>query len=167
MKQLFTIGYEGTMLDAFLATLDKARIDVLLDIREFPVSRRKGFSKNVLYEALTKIDIDYRHERQLGSPRNIRHKLREDGNYKIFFREFDRHLKKQTDLLLQLTEELRGNVALMCYEKDHTHCHRSPVGNALAEIVGLTPKHLEVNNGEQRKAGQTPYTDPSQGLSPA
>ena len=45
MKGLFTIGYEGVSLDDFLATLENTAIDVLLDIREFPVSRRKGFSK--------------------------------------------------------------------------------------------------------------------------
>ena len=167
MKQLFTIGYEATTMDAFLTTLDGARINILLDIREIPVSRRKGFSKKALCEALADVDIDYRHERQLGSPKKIRHKLREDGNYKTFFREFNQHLKKQTDLLLKLADELSGNVAIMCYEQDHTQCHRSSVGNALAEITGLTLKHLEVNNGGQRKACQTPHTDIGQGISPA
>ena len=57
MKRLFTIGYEGISLDDFLITLDKANINVLLDIREFPISRRKGFSKNALCDALSRIDI--------------------------------------------------------------------------------------------------------------
>ena len=167
MKGLFTIGYEGVSLDEFLTTLEDSEIDILLDIRELPISRRKGFSKSTLSEALIECDIDYRHERQLGSPKKIRHKLREDGNYKSFFRAFEKHLKRQTGLLGELTEELNGNVALMCYEKDHTLCHRFSVVNTLADMLGLTPIHLEVKHDETRKARQTAHPDLSQSLSPA
>ena len=167
MKQLFTIGYEGAVLEDFLITLDKANIDVLLDVRELPISRRKGFSKTALAEALVERDIDYRHEKQLGSPKTIRHKLREDGDYKAFFQAYNRHLKRQGKILLKLTEELSGNVALMCYEKDHARCHRISVVDALSEILELTPVHLEVNYNASRKARQTTYSDLSQSLSPA
>ena len=167
MKRLFTIGYEGAMLEDFLATLSKANIDVMLDIREIPISRRKGFSKTALSAALAGVNIGYRHEKQLGSPKNIRHQLREDGDYKAFFRAFNRHLQRQNGLLLELTEELEGNVALMCYEKDHTLCHRNSVVNVLSEMLGLSPKHLEVKHNESRKICQTAYLDISQTLSPA
>lgn len=167
MKRLFTIGYEGANLEEFLTTLGNARIDVLLDIRELPMSRRKGFSKNALCEALAEIDIDYRHEKQLGSPKSVRHKLREDGDYQAFFQAFNRHLKKQNDLLLTLTEELNGNVALMCYEKDPSLCHRSSVVDALAEMLDIRPKHLEVGYSATRKARQTADSNISQGISSA
>ena len=142
MKKLFTIGYEGAALDDFVLTLQSAKIDVLLDVRELPISRRKGFSKTALGDALTVAGIDYRHEKLLGSPRTIRHRLREDGNYPRFFREFDRHLKEQGALLTLLAHELKGNVALMCYERDHEACHRRSVADALAELLGKTPTHL-------------------------
>jgi uncharacterized protein (DUF488 family) len=164
VKGLFTIGYEGTSLDDFLAALENSAIDVLLDIREIPISRRQGFSKNALNEALAEIDINYRHERSLGSPKAIRHKYREDGNHQAFFRAFERYLLKQNSLLLELADELRGNVALMCYEKDHTQCHRSSVVNALAEISGLEPTHLEVNPNEQGKTRHTSHKDHRQGI---
>ena len=167
MKRLFTIGYEGVTLDEFLSTLENTAISVLLDIREIPISRRKGFSKNALSEALAVKDIGYRHERSLGSPKTIRHKLREDGNYQAFFRAFDRYLLKHNSLLRELVEELNGNVVLMCYEKDHTQCHRSSVVNALAEISGLKPTHLEVNSNERRKASHTPHSDYCQSVSAA
>ena len=95
MKKLFTIGYEGAALGDFVRALKAAEINVLLDVRELPISRRKGFSKTVLGDALTKAGIVYRHEKQLGSPRTIRHRLREDGNYSRFSREFNRHLIEQ------------------------------------------------------------------------
>jgi Uncharacterized conserved protein len=158
VKGLFTIGYEGIRLDDFLAVLENSAIDILLDIREIPVSRRKGFSRNALSEALAEVDINYRHERSLGSPKAIRHKFRADGNHQAFFRAFNRYLIKQSSLLQELAEELKGNVVLMCYEKDHTQCHRSSVVNALAEISGLKPTHLEVKPNERRKARHRPVS---------
>ncbi|MHB8473742.1 MAG: hypothetical protein ACYDC8_13035 [Gammaproteobacteria bacterium] len=50
MKKLFTIGYEGTALDDFMRTLKAAKIDGLLDVRELPMSRRKGFFALMCYE---------------------------------------------------------------------------------------------------------------------
>ena len=144
MKRLLTIGYEGANLEDFIQILLDAKTDLLLDVREIPISRRKGFSKTALKQALAEAGIEYRHEKQLGSPKQIRHRLREDWNYKRFFGDFNRHLNRQTDLLEQLVEELTGNVALMCYEKDHTTCHRSSVVDKLAGSLGLKPIHLHV-----------------------
>lgn len=166
MKKLFTIGYEGAKLDDFVETLRAAKIDVLVDIREIPVSRRRGFSKTALGEAVEALGIAYRHERQLGSPKAIRHRLREDGDYARFFRDFDRHLVKQGELLEALAQELKGNVALMCYEKDHTDCHRRSVAEALAELAGKTPIHLGVGD-HAREAPEAARSYSRQGLSAA
>ena len=167
MKQIFTIGYEGADLGEFGATLQKAKIDVLLDVRELPISRRRGFSKTALREALQAGGLDYRHERQLGSPKDLRHRLREDKNYRYFFRAFERHLAKQASLLEQLTDELEGNVALMCYERNYQLCHRSAVAQALATLTDLTPNHLGVNNNDPRKAPHSAHPHLGEGLSPA
>ena len=59
MKKLFTIGYEGAALDDFMRTLKTAKVDVLLDVRELPMSRRKGFSKTVLGGALTVLALSH------------------------------------------------------------------------------------------------------------
>jgi uncharacterized protein (DUF488 family) len=166
MKKLFTIGYEGAALDDFMRALKAARIDVLLDVRELPISRRKGFSKTALGGALTEAGIRYRHEKQLGSPKTIRHRLREDGNFPRFFRDFDLHLMEQTALLETLAEELKGNVALMCYEKDHEECHRRSVANALAGLLGKTPIHLGVDN-HARETSKAARSYPRQGVSAA
>ena len=71
MDKLFTIGYEGADLKEFLTVLKNAGTDVLLDVRELPMSRRKGFSKNALKAALAEVGIDYRHEKRLGSPKDV------------------------------------------------------------------------------------------------
>ena len=72
LSGLTTIGYEGASLPAFLATLKDAGVTRLLDIRELPISRRKGFSKTPLSQALAGVGIEYQHERALGAPRSIR-----------------------------------------------------------------------------------------------
>ena len=166
MKKLFTIGYEGAALDDFMHALKMAKINVLLDVRELPISRRKGFSKTALGDALTEAGITYRHEKQLGSPKLIRHRLREDGNYPRFFREFDQHLNKQLTLLKTLAAVLKGNVALMCYEKNHEECHRRSVAHALAGLLDKTPIHLGVDD-HARKTSEAARSYPRQGVSAA
>lgn len=151
MRKLSTIGYEGAELDDFIETLRMAKVDVLLDVRELPISRRRGFSKTALMAALSDAGIDYRHEKRLGSPKAIRHELREDWDYDRFFDAFDEHLAEQTDVLDTLARGLAGHVALLCFERDHKTCHRTPVAAALAARVQLKPVHLGVQNHAQRQ----------------
>lgn len=141
IKRIVTIGYEGADQADFLATLDAIGVNVLLDVRELAISRRKGFAKNALREGLASIGVDYRHEPRLGSPKDVRHQLREDGDLSSFFKRFDRYLASQQDLLKELAEDLDGTVALLCFERDHTTCHRRSVAAALHEITGIAPKH--------------------------
>ena len=164
MKNIFTIGYEGTRLEDFLTTLRAANIDLLLDVREIPISRRRGFSKTAIGQALEASGICYRHEKQLGSPKTIRHRLREDGNYGCFFNAFEKHLAKQRSLLKVLAKELKGNVALMCYEKDHRSCHRNLVADAFSALLGKSPIHLG-GGGHAREASETPRPHSSQSFS--
>lgn len=144
MRAIRTIGYEGASLGDFIATLHAANITLLLDVREFPISRRNGFSKNRLAEHLADEGIEYRHERALGSPKTIRYRLKESGDYDEFFREYDRYLETQSELLSQLAQELSGSVVLLCYERDPDSCHRKSVARALGELTDKKPKHLGV-----------------------
>lgn len=153
MRKLFTIGYEGAQLADFLATLARHRVSVVVDVRELPLSRRKGFSKNSLAGALATDGILYQHEKALGAPRDIRHRLRDDGNLATYFRGFDRYLATQATALEHLAETCMGNVALLCFERDYKTCHRSSVARELGRLADLVPVHLEVGgHGSVRKA---------------
>lgn len=152
IQGLVTIGYEGASLADFLATLELAGVTTLLDIREIAMSRRPGFAKTALREGLTSVGIAYLHEPRLGSPKEIRYQLRDDGNYTRFFRHFERYLSTQTTLLEELAEQLGGTVALLCYERDYTQCHRRSVADALSAITGIKPKHQGVQGHAQRQA---------------
>ena len=144
LRELMTIGYEGAGVEDFLSTLTAAGVTTLLDIREIAASRRRGFAKTALRANLASIGIAYRHEPKLGSPRLIRHRLRETGNLEQFFLDFDRYLGTQQDLLMRLAGELAGSVVLLCYECDHRACHRRSVAAALTAITGVKPKHMMV-----------------------
>ncbi|MBS0315666.1 MAG: DUF488 domain-containing protein [Proteobacteria bacterium] len=144
---MLTIGYEGASLEDFIATLKAASVTMLLDVRELPISRRKGFSKRALSDALEAEGISYRHERDLGSPKAIRHQLHEDHDYDQFFGAFTTYLKSQRPLLKKLAAELDGRVALMCFERDPATCHRSIVAKQLETLTQLKTKHLGVMHG--------------------
>ena len=144
MPALFTIGYEKAALSDFLATLQHNAIDSLLDVRELPISRRKGFSKNVLREAVETAGIRYQHEKRLGAPKWLRDQLKHDHDYKIFFKRYKEHLTQQNDLLEQLAHNWAGRVALVCYERSYHECHRSIIAEALIPLINLQPIHLKV-----------------------
>jgi uncharacterized protein (DUF488 family) len=166
IENILTIGYEGSSLPDFLATLKQQGVDCLLDIREYPGSRRKGFSKNILKEELASYGIGYHHEKQLGSPRDIRHQLREDANYQAYFQAFNEYIDTQTNLIENLASQLTGTVVLLCYERDYKICHRSSVAKRFEQFINKKPVHI----GVRKDASKITYPksmDFSQSLPPA
>src|SRR5437879_3867713 len=128
MASLFTIGYEGRNIDEFVKILQHSRIRRVVDIRQIPLSRKRGFSKTKLLERLASEGIAYAHIRELGSPKVIRHELRRDWDYEKFFRAFDRHLSEHKEAVERVYQYLNeGAICLMCFEKYPEKCHRSLV----------------------------------------
>lgn len=163
LSALTTIGYERASLPAFLATLKAAGVTLLLDIRELPISRRKGFSKTALSQALAGAGIRYGHERALGAPRAVRHRLREDGDLKRYFADFREYLATQEPLLDELARTLSGRVALLCFERNAAECHRSVVVAALARRLKMDFRHLSVS-ADAEQAPAHPRAHPRQGF---
>ena len=58
---LFTLGYEGLTIEAFIARLQAAQVKTVVDVRELPLSRKKGFSKTAFCTALATHGIAYLH----------------------------------------------------------------------------------------------------------
>lgn len=133
---VFTIGYEGKKPEEFIDILKKNNIQGLVDVRELPLSRKNGFSKSVLDSLLEKNNIVYRHYQELGSPRELRHKLWSEGNYEEFFKEYAEWLfspKAKTYLTdLEGLAHVR-KTAIMCFEKDVEKCHRSIIKKRLIQ----------------------------------
>lgn len=151
-SSLATIGYEGVALDEFIATLHDAGIKRLLDIRELPLSRRRGFSKTALSSALTGAGIEYVHLRGLGDPKEGRDAAR-SGDMARFRRVFISHMntdKAKVDLVAAAGLVAQGGTCLMCYERDHTGCHRYIVADAISATVPVKIRHLKVANASNK-----------------
>jgi len=132
--KLFTIGYEGRDIDNLVSNLKKFSIARLIDVREMPISRKKGFSKSQLMKTLEAADIEYVHIKQFGSPSSLRHQLKDDHDYAKFFSAYTSYLEARQDILTQLNEEISDKVScLMCFERLQQYCHRSIVANKLKE----------------------------------
>src|SRR4030095_2585940 len=69
---LASIGYEGRTIDELCDVLVANAIDLLVDVRQTPMSRKHGFSKRTLAAALAARSIDYLHLPTLGNPRDNR-----------------------------------------------------------------------------------------------
>lgn len=155
MKRLATIGYEGASIPDFIATLKLVGIETVVDVRELPLSRRKGFSKNALSGFLQAAGIGYLHLRDLGDPKDGREAARE-GRVADFRRIYSKHLRT-VRAQLALTE-LRAIVAstdacLLCYEREPNQCHRTMVAAALADEGRIWVAHLGVRSGVGEDAG--------------
>ena len=66
--KIFTIGYEKATQAELIAALEAAGVKRVIDVRAVPLSRRPGFSKNVLANGLAEHDIGYVLLKALGTP---------------------------------------------------------------------------------------------------
>jgi uncharacterized protein (DUF488 family) len=127
--RLFTIGYEGKTIEQFVAELRAARIDRILDVRELPLSRRKGFSKTALRTALEAASIDYVHLRAAGNPFR-----RRDAS----LRAYGAHLDRAPEIVAEVIAAATGHrAALLCVEADAATCHRSVLSDRIARAIDV------------------------------
>lgn len=147
-RKLFTIGYTGLSIDEFVDTLLDASIEHLADVREIPLSRKRGFSKSALSEVLGESGITYSHHKWLGSPKALRHAVRVDRNYTRFFVGVDKHLQmedSQSDLDEVIMIARKKRVCMMCCCPDWELCHRLCVVEAIQQKSWFFVDHLAVD----------------------
>lgn len=136
---LWSAGYEGRDIDSFVAALVDSHIGVVADVRLTPISRKKGFSKTRLKEALAEAGIEYTHLRGLGNPKDNREPFW-DGRVeagRAHFRDLLRSDEAQADLD-RLAEHARASrVAVLCFEKDENRCHRQVVLETIRNRVSV------------------------------
>lgn len=132
--RIFTIGYEGATVPEFVDALQKVGVKRVIDVRALPLSRRLGFSKSPLRGALAEAGIDYVHLKALGTPANGRAAARA-GRHADMARIYAGQLElpeaiAQGGQMLALAEEKPS--ALLCFERDPAHCHRTLLLEAVA-----------------------------------
>ncbi|WP_328788090.1 DUF488 family protein, N3 subclade [Streptomyces sp. NBC_00273] len=134
---LWSAGYEGRDIDSFVASLVESRIDVVADVRLTPISRKPGFSKTRLGQALAEAGIEYIHLRALGNPKDNRAPFWDGrlGVGRARFRSLLRSDEAQADLD-RLTEQASlSRVAVLCFEQDESRCHRHVVLTAVRKRI--------------------------------
>ena len=141
---IYTIGYEGVTADVLADTLCKAGIEVLVDVRAVPLSRKPGLSKNKLAAKLAEKNIYYRGLKGLGTPAEGRTAARK-GRVAEMRMIFSSHLETkeaQADLgeLLLLAKSKKA--CLLCFEHSPDMCHRLLVAERMAELEGFKVEHL-------------------------
>ena len=145
MATVATIGYQGATVRTFLDALRDERIELLVDVRAVAMSRRPGFAKSALAANLEEAGIGYLHLRDLGTPADGRAAARagRHDEMRAIFREQLATAAAQA-ALATLADIVRSGrrVALLCYEADPTHCHRSLVAAALQPLVPAEIRHL-------------------------
>jgi len=134
--QVFTIGYEGADVDRFLTTLKDAGVGALADVRAVALSRKRGFSKSALRDALTNQGIGYQHFIKLGTPKEGRQAARAgDGELmrriycnEVLATESAQEAFRELEALAQAQP-----ICLLCFERDPADCHRRVLAQRLAE----------------------------------
>jgi uncharacterized protein (DUF488 family) len=135
--KLFTIGYEGRGIEELIRILKENNIETLVDIRAVPYSRNRDYMKKELEMKMNENGIEYLLLKELGSPKNIRDKVRADSDYDYFFKEYDKHLKDKVEDVTGLIAMAGGKyICLLCYERDINRCHRRSVAEYMADKKG-------------------------------
>jgi uncharacterized protein (DUF488 family) len=120
---LFTLGYEGRDLDEMIAMLCAHGVECVIDIRDLPLSRRRGFSKTPLGAALRAAGIEYVHMKSAGNPYR---REKDVIPRKQLLAKYERHIAKAKDVVADVAAAARGRrAALLCYEAEPAECHRS------------------------------------------
>lgn len=141
MNPILTVGYEGCSREALLNKITSAGVQLLLDIRIRAQSRKAGFSKSGLQALCQSADIEYIHDRRLGTPESIMRKLRETGVYD--WNAYAAHLNGEGEALetaVGLVHKVK--VCLLCYEACAEECHRRIVAEELARRSGAPVLHI-------------------------
>ena len=147
-KILFTIGYEKALLKDVIAALTAAGVEILLDVRDRPISRRPGFSKRQLGAAVEDAGMRYVHLAALGTPpegRLAKPAPRMGGGFGAPSRKKLARAVAAHDLDRAAELAAAAPRCLLCYETDWQVCHRRRIAEILAERRGFDICHLGNN----------------------
>ena len=134
IRAIYTIGYEEKSIEEYINLLIKEDVRILVDVRENPVSRKYGFSKKTLQNAIEKVGIEYRHLPGLGIPGEKRMNLHSIEDYNRLFDLYEKEvLSSRRDLLEMIYRLVLENdrIGLTCFEKSSEYCHRTRVAGAI------------------------------------
>ncbi|WP_326822842.1 DUF488 domain-containing protein [Streptosporangium sp. NBC_01756] len=125
------IGYEGRDLESVVKDALAYDLARLIDVRLNPISRKPGLSKRRLAAAMADNGIEYVHMPQLGNPKWNRAGFAGSAAQLAEARDtYAAHVaspeaEAAMDEIAAWAQ--KGLVAVLCFEADERHCHRSVV----------------------------------------
>ena len=157
---IWTIGHSTRTLEQLVALLNSFSIKMVVDVRNFPGSRRyPHFNKEALGISLPAHDIDYLHLKELGGRRKPVEGSTNTAWRNEAFRGYADYMettefKKAIDKLEAIAE--KQPTAYMCSEAVWWSCHRALVSDYL-KWKGWTVMHIM----DLQKATEHPFTKPA------
>jgi uncharacterized protein (DUF488 family) len=173
--KVWTVGHGTRPVEELAAMLEGARIELLIDVRAHPGSRRHPqFNREPLESSLATYRIGYRWEgKALGGFRKPRPDSANLALRNESFRGYADHMRSAefTAAACGLIESARGaRLALMCAEQHPSRCHRRLISDWLAsrdvEVEHLIDRHRSephtLTGGAVITAGTVTYPGPAQ-----
>ena len=161
VRTVVTIGVYGFDQAGFLAALARARVKVLLDVRQRRGVRGSEYAwanSARLQAALADAGIEYRHHKELAPTTELRRlQYAEDDRLGVGKRSrvelapeyrdrYTREILDQVDLEpIVASLPADGAAALLCVERDPEACHRSLIAERMASELGVSVRHLKPN----------------------
>jgi uncharacterized protein (DUF488 family) len=158
MAAIHTIGHSVLEPDEFLRLLHAHDVELLVDVRRYPASRRvPHFNAGPLADTLESAGIAYRHAEDLGGRREPVADSSNGGWEDSGFRGYADHMRT-TDFVAGLYE-LEGDMrerrtAVMCAEADWRRCHRRLLADVL---VARDHEVIHVSAAGDEPHEQTPF----------
>ena len=147
MPELYSIGHSNRPLDELIDLLTGHGIQLLVDVRRFPGSRRQPhFSRDHLQHVLPEAGLAYAWREALGGRRTgLGERSPNMGLRNAGFRGYADYM--QTEAFVEAVAELLDlaegrRTAMMCSEAVYWRCHRRLISDYLYATRGLTVQHI-------------------------
>ena len=141
---VYTAGYQHKSVDDFFDDLLRAGIQVVIDVRANPVSRKYGFTRSFMCGIAEKLGMEYCHFPRLGIPRKERTGLGSEASYIHLLNTYESEvlpdLRTDVEELARMMKKKPS--VLVCMEQDVRNCHRSRLAMAVSKVSGLPIHHI-------------------------
>lgn len=137
---IYSLGYEGLSIDAFLDVILRAGMQTVIDSRSNPISRKYGFSKSALADRCSDVEVKYYHFSEIGIPSKIRRQIQDRP---ILWDLYTQEILLKNSRALESIARICMNVpsVLICFEKKPEDCHRHMAARELSTRTELPVVH--------------------------
>jgi len=145
-SRLLTVGHGTLGTDDLAGLLRDAAVDLVVDIRRFPGSRRHPhLARDRLDADLPAHGVEYRWEERLGGRRAVGPDSPDTALRNAAFRGYAAHMRSPGFLAavdVLLVDAAKRGVAVMCSESVWWRCHRRLVADHLTMVRRLAVAHV-------------------------